>query len=296
MDSHTNNLNFDQLAQETFQLSEQLEEDFKTQTGQDRFQLLGKKLSESLSNEESQQEVELEEQEDAVEDDIPAAPGLFYWVDLGQNTFVLRAAPTRNLKETMDNLFDEDSDFLGALRIESTEDESLALLNYYETETFEMAEIIRDQLSHRRLPYKEEQICNISDPGHTWWLHLEEDKIKIYFRSYGFKDEKLLIKLGPIGDQKIAQIRFDQASEIMGSFFPISEYSCSDKGVVIGTEQPQNLHFKIFKDVFVNGEFDGQLKHFPKGKNSLTLYFYFKELAIIRKFWLQLEKSFAHLL
>jgi len=287
---HPTQLNLDQLAEETFQISEELEQEFKCLDGEDRFQLLEDRLVNAVNKQKPEPKNEIE----PVNEEIPDSPGLFYWIDLGKSTFILRAAPTDNLKQTMHQLFDEQINYLDILKIKSTEDENLALLNFYETETYEMAEVIRDQLANRRFPYKEEQICNISDPGFTWWASMTNKSIKIFFRSYGFMDDESLIKLGPIGDQKIAQIRFDQATAIMGSFFPVSEYSCSGISVTIATDQPGNIHFEIFKNIFSKGEFDGQLKHFPKAKNSLTLYFYFKELAIVRNFWLQLEKSISH--
>jgi len=286
MDSIT--INFDQLAEETLQLSEQFEQDnreFQQLQGQARFNFLTESLALPAAEFAAKNTGEMAE--------IPAAPGLFYWPDLGKNTFILRAAPSTNLKETMEHLFAENCDFLDALRIKSTDDENLNLLNFYQTETFEMAEVVRDQLANRRFLYHEEQVCNISDPGHSWWANISAESIKIHFRSYGLKNEDTLIKLGPIGDQKIAQIRFDQASQMLPSFFPVTEYSCSDKGVIIATAAAGHPHFEIYKEIFVKGEFLGQLKSFPKGENSLTLYFYFKELAVIRKFWLQLEKSFS---
>jgi hypothetical protein len=166
-------------------------------------------------------------------------------------------------------------------------------LHYFETPTIEQAQAVIDQMSNRRFPKQEDLLCNISDPGFSWWMDLEYDRFEVFFRSHGINRMEKYIQLGPIGDQKMAALRMGQVQTLLRSSFPVSEFSSTDKGFAVGTLKPEHLGFKSFRDVFVKGENFTNFENFPDNTLGRTLYFYFHELASIRRFWIEVQSKLS---
>lgn len=215
----------------------------------------------------------------------PASPGLIYRIDGGMNTFCVRGIATNNIDETFLNLN------RAALKID--EDYPLESIHFFETPTIEQAEAVIEQVGNRRFPKQEDLLCNISDPGFSWWMDLGNDRFEIFFRSHGINRADKYIQLGPIGDLRMAALRMGQVQGLLRSSFPVSEFSSTDKGFAIGTLKPEHLGFKSFRDIFVKGENFTNLENFPDNNLGRTLYFYFHELASIRKFWIELQTKLS---
>ena len=57
-------------------------------------------------------------------------------------------------------------------------------VHWFECESYSQAQIIVDQMMNRRFPYEDEAICNISDPGATWWLYKEKKKYLCFLNPW----------------------------------------------------------------------------------------------------------------
>jgi hypothetical protein len=215
----------------------------------------------------------------------PVAPGLIYRIDDGGSTFCIRALATQNI--------DDEFKQINRSALKIADDFPLESLSYFELPTMEQAEAVIEQLCSRRYPKREDSLCNISDPGFSWWMDSDSDRFEIFFRSHGINRADKYIQLGPIGDQKMAALRMGQVQTLLRSSFPVSEFSNSNKGFAIGTLKPEHLGFKSFRDIFLKGENHTNLENFPDNGLGRTLYFYFHELASIRKFWIEVQTKLS---
>ena len=163
-------------------------------------------------------------------------------------------------------------------------------VHWFSCDSFSKAQVIVDQMMNRRFPFEDESICNISDPGASWWFHKESDGLKIYFKSLGRKDE--FQKIGPLGDSEIAKFRWDKAclffSTLRKDILLESEDNCISVKIDTGTNG--NFVLESFVKLFSLGENSFKEKDFSKNLEYKTLYLYLSELASIRKFWLMVEQ------
>lgn len=226
---------------------------------------------------------------------LPETSGVIYKIDNALGTFCVRGYSSHNIREAMTELTAGDSAKRIILKISQPAD--LDSVQFFETKTFELAEAIREQIINRRFPHQEDSLCNLSDPGFSWWMNIEpsspeakeQGKFEIFFRSHGVNRAEKYIQLGPIGDGSIAALRMNQARTLLRSSFPISEFSCDDKSFTVASSKPDHLSFISFKNIFLEGVNTTSLENFPDNSVGRTLFYYFHELAIVRKFWIEVK-------
>lgn len=220
----------------------------------------------------------------------PVGPGILYVPEFGGSTFCIRGVSTDSISRTYKELVS------GSPRLQKkfkNTEFNLSKISFFETKSFELAETVADQLINRRLLFNEEFVCNISDPGFSWWLDIEQDGFKVYFRSFGVDITESCIKLGPIGDRLVASLRWKQVHDYLSQFISFSEFSIDDASLVIKVDDPKEPHFMKLKELFTFGDSEGlfdELRETPSGK---TLYYYFLELETVRSFWLKIEEKLA---
>lgn len=227
----------------------------------------------------------------------PNAPGVIYKIDNGHSTFCVRGFSVSNIREAFLDLKDLNSSKRPVLKLSAESDISEVM--FFETRSLELAEAIREQIINRRFPHQEDAVCNISDPGFSWWMdesHANENGMKhgrfeIFFRSHGINRAEKYIQLGPIGDGGVAALRMNQARTLLRSSFPISEFSCDDKSFSVASQKPDHLSFISFKNIFLEGINNTELENFPDNSLGRTLFYYFHELAIVRKFWIEVKSK-----
>ena len=223
----------------------------------------------------------------------PENPGVVYKIDRSGSTFCVRGFITKSINESMTEINAGSLEKRSVLRLAETDDVS-SLVSFFQTSSIELAQVIKDQIINRRFPIVEDSVCNISDPGFSWWMNIEDDeygngKFQIFFRSHGiFRTEKY-IQLGPIGDGSVAALRLNQARSLFNGSFPISEFSCDDKCFTVATSKPDHLSFVSFIKIFLTGENYTDLENFPDTNTGRSLFYYFHELAIVRKFWIEVK-------
>ncbi len=225
----------------------------------------------------------------------PESPGIVYKIDNGSSTFCVRGYSAANIREAFLELKNIDSVKRPILKLTRDEDESSVM--FFETRTLELAEAVREQIINRRFPHQEDAVCNISDPGFSWWMDVREahengfkqGRFEIFFKSHGINRADKYIQLGPIGDGGVAALRMNQARTLLRSSFPISEFSCDDKSFTVASQKPDHLSFISFKNIFLEGINNTELENFPDNSMGRTLFYYFHELAIVRKFWIEVK-------
>lgn len=215
---------------------------------------------------------------------FPNNPGVVYRIISSGNTFSIKGFASHNISESMEELEDGNQSYLRSLKIENN---CLDGVSYFELENFDRAEILIDQVFNKRFPTEEDVLCNISDPGFSWWYGRSEDGFRVNFRSHKFMCKGERIKLGPIGDVVIACFRFEKLKEYFKYHLPISEIVLSEKQFTL---KSSDFNHPILKEL---------MQLFEKGilmSDSIllceldeTLKYYLLELADIRKFWIEIE-------
>ena len=294
-----NNLSLDSLLQETLVLSEYLRKNSPSNSVQPYTQ------TSFLSEEDEVFEIQTTEilgfidQEDKIHpinvSQYPETPGVIYKIHDGVSTFCVRGYTTQNIQEAFVELMDIECPKRSILKLTQGEDSSTIL--FFKTNTFELAEALKEQIINRRFPHQEDAVCNISDPGFSWWMDvgshcedgMKQGRFEIFFKSHGINRADKYIQLGPIGDGSVAALRMNQAKTLLRSSFPISEFSCDDKSITVASQKPDHLSFISFKNIFLEGVNNTTLENFPDNSLGRTLFYYFHELAIVRKFWIEVK-------
>ncbi len=221
----------------------------------------------------------------------PSGAGLLYILEKGISTFCIRGFVSSDLSESFEELGEGESSIIESLKI--TEEEQINSVRFFPTENKELAEVILDELVNRRFPIEEDILCNLSDPGFSWWMDEDDDHFQVFFKSHGIHRADDYIRLGPLGDSTIASNRILKSENIFRGAFPVGEFVATDKGFAISTTDPTNPNFLMLKNFFLTGKNTTTPATFPSTGDGKTLYFYFKEVSVLREFWLQIEKDIA---
>jgi len=229
----------------------------------------------------------------------PLTPGVIYKIDSSHSTFCVRGFSASNISEAFATISKPDSSKRLILKLGAHDE--ISKVCFFETKSYELAEVVREQIINRRFPHQEDAVCNISDPGFSWWMNVSdfvanEDKsgrFEIFFRSHGINRADKYIQLGPIGDGGVAALRLNQARTLLRSSFPISEFCCDEKSFSVASLKPDHLGFISFRNIFLEGINNTQLENFPDNSLGRTLYYYFHELAVVRKFWIEVKTKLS---
>jgi hypothetical protein len=228
-------------------------------------------------------------------------PGFFYHLQKKASTFVIRIHPTANLKEDYKNIL-KHPDLFPTLRLNEGEQTLGEKLAYFECDRLEIAKNIKSHLGNKRFPMFEERVFNVSDPGDSWWLRLEEKKITVLFKLSHTEDMGRLIKLGPLGDSHKSLDTLNQLYGYFKMMMPIEDYSSGYGQWSMSCAEADNVNFENLKRLFSHGETSHELWEVlrkmeleSQGKpflESLQKANYFlMELSFIRHFWKTIEEK-----
>lgn len=283
-------LNFDQLALETFELGkklgqlhrlDQFSDDLLDQIDRDAF------WKEDEVESVAQFEADVENYEESTR--FPHSPGLLFKIELGANTFCLRAMASDDLADDALDVVEGNRQLRRNFRFDDdlSAKEIEAQLQYFETPIRENAEVLVETLCHRRFPLRENQLCNISDPGHNWWLEENAQQLTVHFRAPSIEREKDYLELGPLGDSRMAISRFQRLLPTLHKTMPSLVVEHNDRCLtfkVVGQDFLTSLK-KMFRDGDNVWNLDDEV--------STTLYLFLEELATTRRFWKFLKKTLA---
>ncbi len=228
-------------------------------------------------------------------------PGVFYHLEKKVSTFVIRIFESQNLSADYQDILDHPENY-PSLRLIDEEDHHVAdRLKYFECDLFELARNIKSELANKRFPIFEEHIFNVSDPGDSWWVKLDDNQIKIFFKLSRTESMDKLIKLGPLGDAKVAMEKFNRLYGYFKMLFPIEDYSSAHGQFTIKSDD-QNKMFYAFKKIFSKGDsgfefWDSLRKLEMKSQNEPFIEslkqanLFMMDLANIRRFWIQIQNQ-----
>jgi hypothetical protein len=224
---------------------------------------------------------------------LPDGPGVIYHVQKSSSIFVLRTLTSRSLRDDYRHILERPEDYPSLRLLEGGPDEVSGRLKFFVVDDLSQAEIIHDQLNNRRFPVHEEMICNLSDPGFSWWLTKKEKGFQISFNLSVASESS--VKLGPLGDRELA-VRSFQAFEALVSSAGIEMNIQNEVNRVQFTDCEEFI-LEELKDVFEFGVITDTLKDLFKilakrssaVSNLETTWFYLQELAAMRRFWIQIQ-------
>lgn len=238
------------------------------------------------------------------EEDLPdEVPGFLFHLQKKASTFVIRIHPTENLKVDYQNVL-KHPDLFPALRLNESEEEVRDVLEYYECDRFQVAKTIKSVLGNKRLPLFEEHVFNISDPGDSWWLKIDQDRVTVLFKLSHTENMNNLVKLGPIGDPTRSMEVLKQLYGYFKMIFPVGDYACAHGQWTLTCTEPGNAYFHHFKLLLENGEtshdfweylrrleFEAAQEQKPYLESLQKANYFLMELSCIRNFWKIIESK-----
>ncbi len=264
---------FDFLTQETVRLTENLDD---TEFEREFFLSNTDQVSSNI-------EANSNESEEVFE--YPETTGLIFNILWAGNTVSVRGIPVHNIAEGFDRLQVGDTELMRKLRIN---EDQLDTLFYFECDYFEQAQMIAEQLFLKRFPVEEDLICNISDPGFSWWYIKSESGFRVNFKNHKLKEDGDRIKLGPIGDVVVAAKRLDRIIRHIEEFLPVEKVVINDKYFSLDTTDYSHPIIKELIELFEDGKLSEDAVLLCE--LGFTEKLYLLELAAIRRFWIGLEE------
>lgn len=184
---------------------------------------------------------------------LPDTPGLFYSILVEDEGFRIEGLSS------------------GSLQGNTRSGHSL----FFQTSSLEEAQAVEDELFHRKfpLPYKE---------APQWRMIRDELNFTLFF----FSSDSNHLPLGPLGEAKVAIRSLGALPDILEGKLSMSHFHCDTHSMELSFLEPSPC-FEEIKDIFLTGTFpDGGKPHWGKDR---TLIYFLRELAIIRRFWLEVE-------
>lgn len=243
-----------------------------------------------------------EENEEVLEEDtineeeseLPTGPGLLYHIQRSSSIFVIRTFVSTNVHDDYLRVLEKPEDFPSLRLIEEGVDNIAAKLRFFLVDESGQAEIIHDQLNNRRFPVNEEVLCNLSDPGFSWWLTSKGKGFQLSF-TLSVSGSAETMKLGALGDRELALKNF----QLLEGIFTDAGLTLEMHNEVNRVQFTGGEEFLLeeLKDIFEYGvlsESMGDLfKIIAKKVKDISIlemtWFYLQEVAAIRRFWIQVQ-------
>jgi hypothetical protein len=224
-------------------------------------------------------------------EELPAAPGILYHLQRSSSVFVIRTLVSENIRESFQKVIERPEDY-PSLRL--TQEEGTSKLRYFVSEDLSQAEIIHDQLNNRRFPVYEEYMCNLSDPGFSWWLSKKEGLFQVSF-NMAVNGAHGTVKLGPLGDQQLAGKTFLMLSQLLQDAG--LEFEIQNEQSRLQFTQGESVLMEEFQDLFefgvVGDTITNLFKFLARKVNNNTdletMWYYLQELSHVRRFWIQVQ-------
>ncbi|OUR96413.1 hypothetical protein A9Q84_08660 [Halobacteriovorax marinus] len=277
------NIDIDFLAKETLALSEAL----KGSHGFGQTSLFDDSFTFSRVHESVEIPPVVEEQLPDISP-FPISTGLVFKIDAGVSTFCVRGIVTHDINESINEVMGGNEALSRKLKIQSRSD--LSNVHYFETDSIEHAEIIAEYIVNKRFPVHEEMVCNLSDPGFSWWLESNEQGLKVFFKAQSVERDEEYLRLGPIGDRGIAALKFAKCEGLLRKVFSIAEYSSTEKSFEMCPVRSGDLNYEMFRDIFEIGQFNFDFSQLDLTLEDRRLVLFLKEIAAVRGFWISVEE------
>jgi len=208
-----------------------------------------------------------DEQEDTQE--LKDSPGVLYFIDCNETEVSLRLEAHQCLKTAMTGLQDS--------------------FYYFATKSFELAEVITDHFHQKRFRGLELFENGPTEEGFLWWLKANSEKEfeLVFGRARGIPRQGIC--LGHLGDESIAFARFQRSESLFAELGMKILSKKSNRMQFISTSEDSE-GIKQFRRLLEHGDGLEEIYELLNGQIELTMHFYLREMAELRKFWL----NFCH--
>jgi hypothetical protein len=228
------------------------------------------------------------------ENEYPSGSGIIYHLQKTTSLFVIRTFVSQNIREDYLRISQNPEDYPSLRLLEGGGENLEKKLRYFILENHLQAEIIHDQIANRRFPVNEEMMCNLSDPGFSWWLTNKTNGFQISFTlSVGSDDDT--VKLGPVGDHQLALRSFQQMENLMQEAGlnlniqnEINRVQFNDGEDFLLEELKDLFEFGVLGEGMTN-LFKLLARRISDHSQLETLWLYLQEIAAMRQFWIQIQ-------
>jgi len=237
--------------------------------------------------------LDFKEEESPVDESFEGA-GILYHIQKSPSVFAIRTFVSDQLNLDYQNILSSPEDYPSLRLLENFDSDVSSRLKIFPLESVAQAEVIHDLLHNRRFPVNEEMMCNLSDPGFSWWLTKKNNGFSISFKLSS-EIGKETLKLGPLGDREFAQKNFILLSELVSEAGLEMNIQNETNRVQFADCEPFLL--EELNDLFEYGVVTETLKDLfkilakklPHKANLESLWFFLEELAAVRRFWIQVQ-------
>jgi hypothetical protein len=232
------------------------------------------------------------------EDELPTGPGLLYHLQKTSSLFVIRTLVSHNIREDYQKIFAAPEDYPSLRLLEGGAGDIEKKLRFFILETHLQGEIIHDQVCNRRFPINEEIMCNLSDPGFSWWLTKKNSGFQLSFTMSVSDNES--IKLGPIGDQQLAMRSFQHMENLMQEAG--LNLNIQNESNRVQFNEGEEFLLEEIKDLFEYGVvgqgmsdlFKLLARRIHDHSQLETVWLYLQEIAAMRRFWIQIQYDLSN--
>lgn len=227
----------------------------------------------------------------------PSGPGVLYNLQSSSLVFSLRALAVSDVDIMVTDILKAPEDY-PSLRLLENEGDPAERLKWFSTGSQGEAEYVCARVAHRRFPRREEDLCNLSDPGFGWWL----EEIPGGFVIHGKRNSlhPNLRSLGPLADPNLFQRHWQDLSEVMSGLPVPLEWMIGNARFQLSSVESPWLTQELMK-VFLNGEVSEELRElfiilgrkYAKPAQLEASWYFLKEAAAMRRFWVALEAHFS---
>lgn len=243
----------------------------------------------------SMDEITEESTVEVINAEVPSTAGILYHIQKTKGVFVLRLMKSTDLRSDYTEVTQNPDKYPSLRLINGNE---VITPKFFMMDNFLQAEIICDQLHNRRFPVQEELMCNISDPGFSWWLKPRTAGFQICFSMSLGMDESC-IKLGPLGDQQLAVKNFRKLEHLITSAGlsldvanEVGRVSFSDPGAFLSEELKDLFELGLVGEGLI-GLFKLLASRLKNHQDLESAWLYLQELASVRRFWIQVQYDLA---
>ena len=224
---------------------------------------------------------------------LPQAPGLFFHLAQQSGTFIIRTLASANLALDHASISQHPEEY-PSLRLVSAEGSELEQLDWFTCDSLEEAQMVHARVGHRRFPLREEEVCNLSDPGFSWWLESRAGSFTLYSKRSVLKAGPESI--GPLADPQLAPHRWQELTSLLAQL-PL-ELGMGMEGSRYYMSAAQDAWVvdefsRVFREGVISPELNDLFRLLnkrgvPTGQLE-TCWFFLSEMAAIRRFWLAIE-------
>lgn len=227
-------------------------------------------------------------------------PGVIYHLEKKASTFVIRILPSKNLADDYQKVLANPENYPTLRLLNDDEKTVKQKISFFESDSYILAQELKNELSNKRFPIFEEHVLNVSDPGDSWWVSTEGAQLKVFFKLSRTESIDKLIKLGPLGDTEHAIDMFNKLYGYFQMLFPIADYSSAHGQLTIRCEREFDPVFKAFIKIFETGDADHEFWEYlrdlevkaegkPYKESLQKANFFMMQIATMRRFWKKVQ-------